>query len=144
MQDYPHHYSVSASGQATGTIRVECAGLESIDTAPPAEFGGPGDLWSPETLLAAAVADCFILTFRAIARASTFEWNDLKCEVVGVLDHAGRESLFTQFKLSVELTVATGTDEAKAVRLLEKSEQRCLITNSLKSELSLETTILFA
>ena len=43
----------------------------AVDVHGAAEFGGPGDLWSPETMLAGAVAGCFILTFRAAARASS-------------------------------------------------------------------------
>jgi organic hydroperoxide reductase OsmC/OhrA len=31
------------------------------------QLGGPGGQWSPETLLVAAAAECFILTFRAVA-----------------------------------------------------------------------------
>ena len=70
MQDFPHHYSAFARAQEQGEIELGGDGLAPLQSAPPAEFGGPGDLWSPETLLVAAVADCFALTFRAIARAS--------------------------------------------------------------------------
>ena len=70
MEELPHHYIVSSSASSEGSVLVEAVGLPSLETAPPAEFGGPGDKWSPESLLVAAVADCFILTFRAIARAS--------------------------------------------------------------------------
>ena len=70
MQEFPHHYVAAASAESEGSVEVTSPGLESLETAGPAEFGGPGDLWSPETLLVAAVADCFILGFRAIARAA--------------------------------------------------------------------------
>jgi hypothetical protein len=33
----------------------------------PREFDGRGNQWSPESLLAAALADCFVLSFRAVA-----------------------------------------------------------------------------
>lgn len=144
MQGYPHSYVVKASGGNEGNILIESEGLDSLVTAPPAQFGGPGDLWSPEALLSAAVADCFILTFRAIARASKLDWQSLSCEVDGILDRPEKNSLFTEFKLNVELTVPAGTDEAKALRLLEKAEQGCLITNSLKSEISLSAKIVYA
>ena len=49
-------------------------------------------LASIPTLLIAAVADCFILTFRAVARASRFEWISLGCTVDGVLDRAAVEN----------------------------------------------------
>lgn len=144
MQDYPHHYVVKASGEPQSNILIESEGLDSLVTAPPAQFGGPGNLWSPEELLSAAVADCFILTFKAIARASKLDWQSLSCEVDGILDRPEKNSLFTEFRLNVELTVPTGTDEAKALRLLEKAEQGCLITNSLKSEISLQAQIVVA
>lgn len=144
MQDYPHHYVVKASGEPQSNILIESEGLDSLVTAPPAQFGGPGNLWSPEALLSAAVADCFILTFKAIARASKLDWQSLSCEVDGILDRPEKNSLFTEFRLNVELTVPAGTDEAKALRLLEKAEQGCLITNSLKSEISLQAQIVVA
>ena len=63
MQDFPHHYGVAAQGNVEGTIELSSPGVPDLESAAPAEFGGPGDKWSPETLLSAAVADCFILSF---------------------------------------------------------------------------------
>jgi len=141
MQEFPHHYRVNASGLPDGDIDVVGDGLEAIPTAPPSEFGGPGDRWSPESLLVAAVADCFILTFRAIARASKLSWLELHCDVVGTLDRVDRVSRFTHFELRATLQVPAGTDESRAERLLEKAEAGCLITNSLSAEISLHCDI---
>lgn len=107
----------------------------------PAEFGGPGDLWSPETLLTAAVADCFILSFRAIARASKLEWMSLNCDVEGVLERLEKVTRFSRFNLRVVLFVQAGTDEQKAMRILEKSEHACLVTNSMTSEVNFSPEI---
>lgn len=131
MQDYPHHYVVSADASTEGVIDVSSEGLETLATQAPAEFGGPGDLWSPETFLVAAVANCFILTFRAVARGSRFQWTSLSCEVDGVLDRVDRVTQFTDFHIRVSLHVPSGSDEHKANRLAEKSESVCLVTNSL-------------
>ena len=86
MHDFPHRYTVTASAATGQNVELTSPGLQAIRSEPPAEFGGPGDLWSPETLLAAAVADCFVLSFRAIARASKLEWRSLSCDVEAVLD----------------------------------------------------------
>ncbi len=143
MHEFPHHYPATASASATGNVDVTSPGLVTLDTAPPAEFGGPGDVWSPETLLVASVANCLILTFRAIARASRLEWNSLRCDVDGELDKIDRVTRFTGFELKVRLEVPAGTDPAKAERLLHKAEQACLITNSLiaDSHLVAEVTV---
>jgi len=138
MQDFPHHYRASASGLTEGDVDVETDRVVSIPTAPPPEFGGPGDRWSPESLLVAAVANCFILTFRAIARASRLTWTALRCDVVGTLDHQDRVTRFTRFEIHATLKVPAGTDEAKTAKLLEKAETGCLITNSLTAQISLE------
>jgi organic hydroperoxide reductase OsmC/OhrA len=134
MQDYPHHYVVSADAPAKGEISVSSNGLETLPSLAPAEFDGPGDLWSPETFLVAAVADCFILTFRAIARGSHFEWNSVSCEVDGVLDRVDRVTRFTEFHVRVTLHVPEGTDQHKAERLVQKSDHVCLVNNSLTAE----------
>lgn len=141
MQDFPHHYRVSASAQSTGDVELSGAGLEVIASAPPPEFGGPGDRWSPESLLVAAVADCFVLSFRAIARASRLEWESLSCSATGVLDRVERVTRFVAIEVKAELIVADAADEAKALRLLEKAESACLITSSLIAESHLDATV---
>ena len=141
MQGFPHHYLVSATAGKEANVVVSSNSLPDLDTQPPTEFGGPGDRWSPETLLTAAVADCFVLSFRAIAGASKFEWHSLECKAEGVLDRPERSTFFTAFKLHAVLQIPAGARAELAQRLLEKSEQLCLITASLKSEISLTTDI---
>lgn len=131
MHPYPHRYAVTTTATATGEVLVESPGLETLHSAPPREFDGPGDKWSPETLLVAALADCFILTFRAVARASKYDWTALECQVEGVLERPDKASLFTGFKLEALLKVPPGTDLERGRALLEKAEHGCLISNSL-------------
>ena len=131
MESYPHYYSVDASAQGDGNVVVSSAGIAPLQTAPPAQFDGPGDLWSPETLLVAAAADCFVLTFRAVARASHLSWDRLRCDAEGRLERTDGITRFTQLTLNAHLAVPAATDLEKARRLLEKTERGCLITNSL-------------
>jgi organic hydroperoxide reductase OsmC/OhrA len=141
MHEFPHRYGVRAETKPSETVTLSSESLPRIDSAPPAEFGGPGDKWSPETFLVAAVADCFVLSFRAIATASRFEWTALQCDVEGTLDRKPDGIQFTAFVVRAKLTIPAGTDETKAARLLEKAEHVCLITNSLKAESQLESSV---
>ncbi len=141
MQSLPHQYRVDAVAQDEGVVALSSKGLESLSSAPPLEYGGPGDLWSPETLLIAAVVDCFVLTFRGIARASSLEWIDLRCEGEGNLDRVDRTTRFTTIDLRARLQIAAGGDSEKAERLLEKAENTCLVTNSLSCVVNLETHV---
>ncbi len=141
MQDLPHRYTVAATSGINDHVSLTSPGLERIDSAAPAEFGGPGDRWSPETLLVAAVADCFVLTFKAIARASSFDWASISCSVEATLDRVDKATRFTDFQLRVLLDTPMGTDKKRAVRLLEKAESACLITNSLSASTHLDIEV---
>ena len=144
MQDFPHHYLVNAEAEAEGNIALKSDNMPQLVSAPPAEFGGPGDQWSPEHLLVASVADCFILTFRAIARASKLEWVSLEASADGILDRVDRVTQFTSVTIKATLTVPADTNEEKARRLLQKAEDACLITNSMTAETHLEADIIAA
>ena len=80
MKPLLHTYSARLSGGPEGDAVVSVAGIPELRTAPPADFDGPGDAWSPEHLLMAAVETCFLFTLRAVARASTLEFTSLHLE----------------------------------------------------------------
>ncbi len=132
MQPFPHRYTVTTSATAVGDIELTTPHVESLRTATPTEFDGPGDRWSPETLLTAAVVDCFALTFRGIARNSKLPWTTLRCDITGTLDRVERVAQFTDFDLKVHLLVPELANQEQARRILEKAEANCLIANSLK------------
>ena len=131
MKNLPHLYIAQAVGQPSGAITTESGQLERLEIAAPREFDGPGDRWSPEELLVASVANCLILTFRAIATASKLGWRDLECEAKGTLDRVDKVTKFTEIHIKVSLEIDQKSDEDKALSLLKKAEQNCLITNSL-------------
>ena len=144
MQVLPHRYRVKGAGRAAGDVELTAEGLTTLQSASPAEFDGPGDRWSPETLLVGAVADCFILTFRAIAKASRLSWNSLDCDVTGTLDRVDRVTQFTRFDLTARLVVAPGMDAGRARHALEKAERNCLISSSLKASIALNVVVAIA
>jgi organic hydroperoxide reductase OsmC/OhrA len=142
MHAFPHRYFVDAAAAPEGTVIVSSPGLDDIQSAPPPEFDGPEGYWSPETLLVSSVSDCFILTFRGVAKANKLEWMSIKVETEGILDRVDRVTSFTQFNVKATLEVPAGADTEKAHRLLEKAKQGCLITNSFKAETVLTTEVL--
>lgn len=141
MQSFPHCYRVSAEAGVEGDVALSSPGLPGLASQGPTEFGGPGDRWSPETLLVGAVADCFVLSLRAVAQASSFGWTAIRCAAEGKLDRVERITRFTEVVLRVELTIPTDADEAKADRVLDKAKSACLISNSLACPVTLEKQI---
>ncbi|HEY2677491.1 MAG TPA: OsmC family protein [Steroidobacteraceae bacterium] len=134
MHPFPHRYTVNASVRPDGDVPLSTAGVRIIESSPPKEFDGPGNQWSPEGLLTAAVADCFALSFRAIAAASKYPWQRLEVRTEGTLDRVEGKMRFTRFETHAKLHVAAGADAERAKKLLEKAESTCLVANSLNSE----------
>jgi peroxiredoxin-like protein len=141
MHPFPHSYVVHASVRPDGDIPLSAEGVRIIESAPPKEFDGPGNQWSPEGLLTAAVADCFVLNFRAIAAASKYAWASLEARTEGTLDRVEGKMRFTRFHTHAKLHVAAGADVERAKKLLEKAEQTCLVSNSLVSERQLTVQV---
>jgi organic hydroperoxide reductase OsmC/OhrA len=134
MHPFPHRYIVNAAVHPGGDVPLSAEGVRIIESAPPKEFDGPGNQWSPEALLTAAVADCFVLNFRAIAAASKFAWSSLEARTEGTLDRVEGKMRFTRFDTHAKLHVAAGADVERAKKLLEKAELTCPVANSLSSE----------
>ena len=141
MQGLPHDYTAAAHATATAHVTALCPGQPELTVAPPTAFGGPGDIPSPEDLQVAAIASCFILSFKAIAAASKLSWTGIEVDASGTLDQQDRAIQFTAFSLDVKLTVADAADADKAERLLGKAKQSCFITNSLKAETAMSSAI---
>ena len=139
MQPLPHFYSVRALAKPEGNVRIGARDLPAVLSAPPKEFDGPGDQWSPEELFLASVVDCFALTFRAVASASGLGWAQLSAGAEGILDRVDRTTRFTEIVIHVALTLEDpARDEARARRVLEKSEANCPVSRSLAVPVQLD------
>lgn len=141
MQALPHQYQVKATGKPDQNLDVSVANIPDLVVAPPAQFGGPGNEWSPEDLFMASIASCFILSFKAIARASKFSWVSITCDSEGVLDRLDGKTQFTKVITKATLVITATESVETAERLLHKAEQSCLVVNSLTSESVLECTV---
>jgi peroxiredoxin-like protein len=141
MKPLPHRYAVRIAGGPEGYARLTSGGVPELRTAPPVEFDGPGDAWSPEQLLLAAVEACFVLTFQAIAAASGIEFASLAVEAEGIVDRQDGRTRFTEIVLRPRLTLPAGVDWVRVRRALEKAEHACLVSASLSTPIRLEPEI---
>jgi peroxiredoxin-like protein len=141
MHPFPHQYRVTAAARPSGDVTLRSAGLPSVDSAAPVEFDGPGDLWSPEHLIVAAVADCYAITFQGIARRSKLPFESLTCSVEGTLDRLDNVTRFTSFIVRPRLQLADEAHVELARRILVRSEETCLITRSLNANIALDIQI---
>lgn len=141
MKPLPHHYEVALTGASAGYATASEAGLPDLTIAPPAEYDGPGDAWSPEHLLLAAVSSCFLFTFRGVAEASHLKFVELEAHTSGTVDKSAGTVRFTDIVVCAALTAAAGADVAAVQRAIDKAAARCLVSSSLATSVRVEATI---
>ncbi len=138
-----HQYDVKVKWKE-GRIGVMSSGKlnNELEVATPPEFpGGVEGIWSPEHLFTAAVSSCFMTSFTAIAEYSKFEFESLEVESAGVMGKEEGKYIMSKIILKPILTIHDESQLKKAHRLLEKAEQICLITRSIKSEIEFNPVV---
>lgn len=113
-----------------------------IEVATPPEFpkGIPG-IWSPEHLFTAAVSSCLMTTFLSIAENSRLPFVSFSCKSKGKLEQIDGKFMMSEIILEPTVTIADEKDRERAEKVLQKSEAACLISNSVKSTVTLIPTI---
>jgi peroxiredoxin-like protein len=141
-QSGEHSYRVAAwwtSGRS---------GLAKSDSAPnaihftaPKEFGGLEGRWTPEELLLAALAGCFIITLRSISASEEFDFTDLEVETSGMVRKADPGYGFSEIVIRPKLKIASSKEKEHALDLLNKAERLCLVSRTIDVPLRFEPQI---
>jgi peroxiredoxin-like protein len=131
MTSLPHRYDVWLSGGPTGYATVATPGVPDLTSAPPLAFEGPGDAWTPEHLLLAAVETCFLFTFRAIAKRAQIDFVTFDVASEGVVDRQEGVTRFTEIVLRPRVMLPAGSDIERVRGALQKTERACLVSASL-------------
>lgn len=138
-----HHYQVKVEWRSD---RLGVASSEvlptKIEVATPPEFAkGIAGVWSPEHFLVAAANSCLMTTFLAIAENSKLDFVSYESNAIGILDKQDGKYMIVEIILHPTVVVTNQEIVEKAIRLLEKSEAACLISNSLKSKIILQPKV---
>jgi peroxiredoxin-like protein len=136
-EEYVFNALAEWTSRRSGIVEQKGAVPESIDFSAPPEFHGEENKWSPETLLLASVAACFISTFDAIAEYSGFAFNTLSVNAEGTVTRANGKLQFTHISIKPTVEIQHEADFERAVKLLEKTKESCLISRSLSAEVIL-------
>ena len=143
-----HTYNVDLSWDGTriGTMcspEIVDKGGACFEVATPPEFPkGIEGIWSPEHLFTAAVNSCLMTTFLAIAENSNLPFQKFTSSAQGKLEQIDGKYMMSEIVLYPVVTLDDENLISKAERILQKSEAACLISNSVKSKISMVTKIL--
>ncbi len=115
----------------------------TIECATPPEFAnGVPNIWSPEHFYAAAINSCFMTTFLAIAENFKIEFESFDCKTIIKLEVIDRKYIISEAEIHpIVKLVNPEKDTDKAMRVIQKTKDNCLVTNSMKTEVNLHPTI---
>jgi organic hydroperoxide reductase OsmC/OhrA len=117
-------------------------GLAAIPVSSLPMFGGSGNRWNPEDLLAGTLAHCHMLTFLALAAKARVEVHGYEDRAEASLVTEDRVSRVGEILLQPTIRVAAGTDRAKVEELFQKAHKYCVIANSVTSKVAMEPKVI--
>ncbi len=120
-------------------------GLPEIEIASPPQFGGPGGRWTPEHLFVGAATTCWFTTFLAYAERARLEVVAVEAAGEAIVERGddGRVSI-PRIVLRPRVTVRREEDREKAMKMIGKAEETCLVARAMRATIELEPEVLIA
>ncbi len=105
-------------------------------------MGGIPDKWGPEHLLLGALCSSFMATFLTIAEKQGLGLVQFECSAIGHIQPEMNQLAFTTIDVYPKIKVATIDDRALLSDILIKTHQHCIVTNSIKSQVTYHEEVL--
>ncbi|MGB9697395.1 MAG: OsmC family protein [Ignavibacteria bacterium] len=136
---YYYSTEVRWTGARRGILNSE--GMQEIEIASPPEFKGEPYIWAPEHLFVASVNICLMTTFLAIADLSKLPFNEYFSGATGKLEKVDGKYMVSEIVLKPKIIIPEERHRDRCLRIIEKSEANCLISNSIKTKVIIEPEI---
>jgi organic hydroperoxide reductase OsmC/OhrA len=112
---------------------------QEIEVATPPEFGGHKYLISPQDLFVSSANACFMTTLLGTLKGMEVELISYESEAEGILETVDNMKIFT--KIIIRPTIKAKETEDKLRLILKHAEKRCLVVNSMKTQVIIEPKI---
>jgi organic hydroperoxide reductase OsmC/OhrA len=147
-----HRYE--ARTRWTGSTGLGWEGYDRAhtSTAPPAEPAltlttgedkGDPRLLNPEQLVLMAASSCQLLWFLHLAAKARIDVLDYVDEASAEMPEDDPPVRLTKITLRPRITVAKGPSQERVLKLLQQAHEHCYIANSLRSSITLQSSIEF-
>lgn len=133
-----YHNTLKWKGEKKADLRFVETDKE-IEVATPPEFGGHAGIISPEDLFVSSANVCFMTTLLGTIKNMGVELISYESEAEGILETVNKMKIFT--KIIIRLKIKAKESEEKIKLILDHSEKRCLIANSMKTQVIIEPEI---
>jgi organic hydroperoxide reductase OsmC/OhrA len=136
---FPHQYSASLSRTSASRARLEAPPRPVLHGASSPELDSDINAWSPEHMLLSSLGLCMLTTFEAFAARDGIEVLAWDAKVNGTVEQTPEGRMFTSIVLVLDMELAGNVDRVDDT--LEDVKQSCLVLNSLRVPVVIETQI---
>jgi len=133
-----YHNALKWKGEKKADLRMLESGQE-IEVATPPEFGGHEGIISPQDLFVASANACFMTTLLGTVKNMGVELVSYESEAEGILETVDNLKIFT--KIIIRPRIIAKTTEEQIRLVLQHTEKRCLVMNSMKTQVIIEPKI---
>lgn len=136
---FPHRYSATISRTFASRAKVEAPPRPALSGGPSTELDGDAAAWSPEHLLLSSLGLSMLTTFEAFAARDGIEVIEWSANVNGIVERSPEGLMFSSIVLCLDMELTGNVGEIE--RTIEDAKQYCLVLNSLRVPVVIETSI---
>ena len=136
-----HNYQTSLRWTDEKKGILSCDGKPDINVACPPEFGGHPGIWSPEDIFLASVEICTMTTFLWYVNKENLSIKSYDSEANGTVEMSGGVFQFSSITIKVRIGISSEDDRSRVEKMMKKVERACLITNSIRTDVNIESDI---
>lgn len=133
-----YHNTLKWKGEKKADLRFEESDQE-IEVATPPEFGGHEDIISPEDLFVSSVNVCYMTTLLGTIKNMGVELLSYESEAEGILETVDKKKMFTRIIIRPKIRAKETEEQIRLI--LNHAEKRCLVSNSMKTQVIIEPEI---
>ena len=136
---FPHQHRASIHRTFASRGRIDAPPRPSLDAGPSHAFDGDARSWSPEQLLLSSLGISMLTTFEAFAARDGIELLSWDAEVNGTVERTPEGLMFTSIVMCIDMEIDGNVEQVEAT--LEDAKQYCLVLNSLRVPVVVETQL---
>ena len=133
-----YHNTLKWKGEKKADLRF-IESKQEIEVATPPEFGGHENIISPEDLFVSSANVCYVTTLLGTLKNMGVELISYESRAEGILETVDKMKIFT--KIIIRPKIKAKETEEKIRMILNHAEKRCLVANSMKTQVIIEPEI---
>ncbi|MGD9382341.1 MAG: OsmC family protein [Candidatus Thorarchaeota archaeon] len=138
-----HRYELESNWVREKIVTIEIDGKSTFEVATPPDFWpeSPKELISPEDLFLASAVSCYGVSLSGVSKRFHAEFTTFSISGEGTLVKGEFGWEFDKISMFAKIVVPTEKDRKRMEKAAQRAHAYCLVTNSMKCTIHLETEI---